>query len=272
MQKTPQLSDIKLVASDMDGTLLNSKSELSPDFYPIYHKLKEFGVKFVAASGRQLYNLQHKFGDIADEMTFIAENGAYIMEKGREMHIEALSKESVIELLHIARQIPRSYIMLCGRKKAYIDSNEPEFMDIFRLYVANYATVDKFEEVLDDDIFKVTICDMIDSSENSYTHFKPLSDRYQVKVSGKTWLDVSTLNANKGYALDILQKSLGISKEETMVFGDYENDLEMMGEAYFSYAMANARPAVKAVARFEAPSNDEKGVLQVLQKLIDSRK
>ena len=62
-----------------------------------------------------------------------------------------------------------------------------------------------------------------------------------------------------------------ISPDETMVFGDYLNDYEMMKQGYFSYAMANAHPDLKAISNFETLSNDEDGVLYIIRQLIHSR-
>ena len=74
-------------------------------------------------------------------------------------------------------------------------------------------------------------------------------------------------NVSKGAALRQIQESLGIGPEETMAFGDQLNDLEMLERAYYSYAVGNARPEVKAAARFQADTNVAQGVLKVLQLL-----
>lgn len=73
---------------------------------------------------------------------------------------------------------------------------------------------------------------------------------------------------NKGGAVKLLQESLGITPEETMVFGDQMNDIEMMQQAYYSFAVGNARPEVKAAARFQADVNVKDGVLKVLRLLV----
>ena len=95
-----------------------------------------------------------------------------------------------------------------------------------------------------------------------------LQKNLEVIVSGQNWLDISHANANKGYALSMLQENLGITKDETMVFGDYNNDLQLLELAYFSYAMENAHNDVKKIARFQTKSNSEEGVETILEKLI----
>ena len=87
-------------------------------------------------------------------------------------------------------------------------------------------------------------------------------------VSAKIWLDVMNAEASKGAAIKHLQNTLGFTYEQTMSFGDYLNDLEMLKESYHSYAMENAHPKLKEIARFAAPSNVDAGVFQVLEKLL----
>jgi hydroxymethylpyrimidine pyrophosphatase-like HAD family hydrolase len=84
-------------------------------------------------------------------------------------------------------------------------------------------------------------------------------------------VDISQPNANKGYALQLVQDRLGISVDETLVFGDYNNDLEMLRLAHFSYAMENAHPNVKKEARFQTKSNDEAGVEIILEHLLEAK-
>ena len=81
-------------------------------------------------------------------------------------------------------------------------------------------------------------------------------------------MDVMEKGVNKGTALAEVQKLLGISKSETAAFGDNQNDLEMIGQAGVSFAVANARDEVKAAASFLVPANNEDGVLLCLRKIL----
>ncbi|MGL5786399.1 MAG: HAD family hydrolase [Bacteroidales bacterium] len=262
-----QFEQIRLIASDMDGTLLNSAHEWSDSFPAELDRLIKNGVLFVAASGRQFYNLQNRFESKQDQIAFAAENGSYVVCKGQELMVEALDAKTVVELIKVARTIPDIYILLCGKRKAYIESTEPELLKNFTQYFDRYEVVDELESAAGEDILKVTICDLNGSEKHSYPFFKEWEDRVLVKVSGEIWLDLSHKRANKGRAIACLQKHLGISSSETMVFGDYLNDLEMMKEACFSYAMANAHPQLKEVALFETDSNDNDGVVKVLKEV-----
>lgn len=76
---------IKLIAADMDGTLLNSQKELSPELYPLVEELHEKGIKFAVASGRQYYNLVKNFESVKDKVTFICENGSIVFDQGKNI-------------------------------------------------------------------------------------------------------------------------------------------------------------------------------------------
>ncbi|MDQ6479717.1 HAD family hydrolase [Dyadobacter sp. LHD-138] len=264
------MSDIKLVATDMDGTLLNSKHEISDSFLPVFRKLKDQGIIFVAASGRQYYNLLKTLDEIKDEVIFAAENGSYVVFQDEEIHVQAMDQQIVRELIIKARNIGGTYAVICGKKKAYVESAEPEFIDHLKLYFERYEIVDDLLKVEDDQFLKFTLCDLAGSEGNSYPHYKHLQDTLQVKVSGPIWLDISHKEANKGKAMEVLQAKFSVSFEQTMVFGDYFNDLEMLQKGYYSYAMANAHADIKSVARFIAKSNDENGVVEILSTLVDN--
>lgn len=264
------LSNIKLVASDMDGTLLNAKHELSPDFFPLFDEMRSRQVLFAAASGRQYFNLLNRFESIKDEIIFIAENGSYVVYKGDELLVQAMPNDVTMEQLTEARKIPDVFPILCGKKMAYIESQEPRFIENVEMYYDEYLLVDDLLKVENDDFLKIAICDLAGSETNSYKYFQRQQDHLQVKVSGSIWLDISHKLADKGRAIKVLHKKFGISPDDTMVFGDYLNDLEMMQSAKFSFAMENAHPDIKKASSFLAKSNNDNGVIEILHKMIHS--
>jgi Cof subfamily protein (haloacid dehalogenase superfamily) len=266
------IKKIKLIAADMDGTLLNNSHELSPDFFPVFEQMKEKGLLFAAASGRQYFNILNKLVNIQADVIFVAENGSYVVFKGEELLVQAMEPDIVKELLLTARNIPGTYSILCGKKRAYIESEAPEFMEHLKMYYDRYEVVDDLLKVADDQFLKIAICDLAGSEGNSFNFFKDKADQLQVKVSGSIWLDLSHKLANKGTALQVLQNKFGITFDETMVFGDYLNDLEMMNQAGFSYAMENAHVEIKNAARFLTKSNEEGGVTIVLQQMLQEMK
>ena len=257
---------IKFIATDMDGTLLNSNNEIHADFYPMFQSLKEKDIIFAAASGRQYYNLLERFKGIEDKMMFIAENGTFVVYKGKELIVNSLEKNIAKELIEIGRTIPNSYVILCGKNSAYIESHDERLIKQTAKYYERYKIVEDLTSI-DDDILKVTICDFNGSENNSNNYFDEYRDKVQITVSGEIWLDMVAKGINKGVAINEIQNLLNIDYKETMVFGDYLNDLEMMSSAYHSYAMANAHDTLKKAARFIAKSNDENGVIQAIKSV-----
>ena len=96
---------IKLIATDMDGTLLNSKGVLPEDFFEVFTALQSKNILFAAASGRQYFTLLENFKPICDEMLFIAENGTYIVYKGEPLAVHALDKEVAHKLIQYGRRL-----------------------------------------------------------------------------------------------------------------------------------------------------------------------
>jgi len=266
-------SKVKLVVTDMDGTLLNSKSEVSSQFSEIYNQLKKHNIKFIAASGRQYFSIVDRFDKTSEnEITIIAENGAFTIHGDNELFTSELPFGYIKKCINTLRGLDNVYIVLCGKNAAYIETKDEKFIHMFKNYYSEYRLVDDLTEITNDIFFKIAAYHFDCSETHIYPAVKHLENELQVIVSGEHWLDISHSNANKGYALNILQNDLNISKEETMVFGDYNNDLKMIELADFSYAMENAHPNVKKAAKFLTKSNDEKGVEFILEQLIQSRK
>jgi len=265
---------IKLVAADMDGTLLNSKKELPKKLFSTITQLHDNQIKFAVASGRQYYNLLKLYQGIADKVTFIAENGAVVFDQGEILFYDEIAYEDVVEILNAVNQIDHAYPVLCGLESAYIQAQSN---DDFKMHVDMYYT--RCERVADllavakkDRICKVAVYDSVNAETNAYPGLSCFRDRFKVVVSGHQWVDVMNATVNKGIAIKMLQKKYGIQYDETMTFGDYLNDYEMMQACEHSYAMANAHPQLKAVANYEAPSNDEEGVITVLENYLQTKR
>lgn len=263
-----EYSKIRLIVSDMDGTLLNSKHEVSPEFVKIFKELQERDIKFAVASGRQYYSLRERMEEVKEDLIYIAENGAIVMYRDEELHMVPMEKDLAHEIIQAVRQLDNKYLVLCGKKQAYIEKTDPEFMEPFLNHYEKYEVVDDLLKVEDDVFLKLTVCDLSGAEENSLPHLKHFEDRLQVKLSGEIWVDFNAQNAQKGNALKAVQEQLNIKEEETVAFGDYLNDIELFQHSRYSYAMKNAHAEVKAVATHCAGSNDELGVENVLQELL----
>jgi len=264
------LSNIKMIVTDMDGTLLNSNHQVSTKFFELFKELKKQKILFVAASGRQYNSIIDKLDSIKDDIIVVAENGGYAVQQEKELFSTALDNSKMHELLKIAEKIEGAHIVLCGKDNAYIKGDSDSFIQKLQQYYTEFDILDSFTN-FEKEILKIAIYHSISSEHYIYPEVKHLEDSFKVKISGQNWLDLSHENANKGYAVEKLQKQHQITPDETLVFGDYNNDLEMLSKATYSFAMENAHPNVLEVANYKTSSNDNYGVEKILEKLIISK-
>lgn len=261
---------IKFIATDMDGTLLDQHGKLDPDFFNIFAQLEAQNIMFAAASGRQYYSLVESFLPIKDRMMFIAENGTLVMHQDKELYSCTIDSPSIKEIIKQARTIAGAYTVLCGKKSAYIETQDPKALEEIQKYYHRCEYVNDLLSV-EDEFIKVAICHFDGTAENVHPTINKLFGKsHKVVVSAKIWLDIMNIEASKGDAIKHLQNTLGFSYEETMSFGDYFNDVEMLQASYHSYAVDNAHEEVKKFARFSAPSHRDSGVLQVIRAYLVS--
>ena len=259
----------RLIALDMDGTLLDGESKIPESFWPVLKRAEELGVTIAPASGRQLATLQHQFGP---ELSFIAENGTAIAHKGEIIHVSVLPDDAVLRILDALQAVTVDHdVVLCTPTVGYVseDANPDTFVQLEKYYYSRETVKDLRAMVKDSDIIKVAVYCSAGSEEHiAPVVFKAVPD-HNVAVSGKEWLDVMPAGANKGAALHHMADTLGIDIAETAAFGDYLNDYELLQEAGTAVAMDNAHPQLKDVADVIAPSNLDHGVITVLNGWFD---
>lgn len=265
-------SEIKLVAADMDGTLLDSSHSLPADAAEVIRKMNALGVKFVAASGRQYYSVKKLFDSIgvSDDMLFIAENGGIVCEHDNVIHCEIIPEEDVHILIDKLSGMTGVRIILSGVESAYIEAGiaDSEFGYNASLYCERLAISDNLHKAAEkDSITKIAVFDP-NAEHGCYPVLKELDGRLNVVLSGIQWVDIVSKSADKGSGLHFIADYLGIKASEVMAFGDFLNDLSMIEYAGESYAMENAHPLLKSKAKYIAPSNDRYGVTETIKKVI----
>lgn len=260
--------DIRLVVTDMDGTLLDQHHQLPAGFWEMERALHERGIVFSVASGRQYWNLLELFEPIADRILILAENGTLVMRGGQELHSQFLEPAQARRFVEIGRTLPDTHVLLCGKNAAYVDAPDERFM---ASVVSFYRRVEVVPDLLEvkDEILKVTYCDFRGAEEHTYPKVRAWDGPFKIAIAGIPWLDITHEQANKGVALAKIQESLGISREQTMVFGDYLNDLELMEQADWSFAMKNAHPRILEAARYRTRlDHNEGGVVDTIRQIL----
>ena len=262
---------IKIIFSDMDGTLLDEEGNIPEEFPQVMEELKSHGVLFAPASGRQYYSLMDSFPAYKDDFLFVAENGTMVMYKGKEISSSPMPRKLAMKVLGAGLETTPGYAVACGKKSAYAlrEQYTEEFRAEMHKYFTHAQVVDNFAEV-NDEIIKVSFFDpTAQADKNLYPPLLRFNGRLQVVLASAYWVDIIGFGINKGMAVQQVQKKLKITPKECAAFGDYMNDAEMMSSVYYSYAMANAHPKVKELARFEARSNAEHGVMAAIRELME---
>lgn len=243
---------IRLIVSDLDGTLLqNGAQQLNGEVFPLIHQLEEQKILFVAASGRQYPNLRKLFLPVAEQIGYICENGGLIMYGGRLIRKCSVEKELGVSLIHKICTMDGCEVLVSGQETSYVSPKEDAYEAWLRNVVGNQTTrIDRFEDI-EEEFIKISLyCRMGITNEMREELGSLFGGRLNMVRSQEEWLDFTSPEANKGQALMCLQKQLGIPKEETMVFGDNENDLEMFQRAEYGFAMENAICSIKKAGRY----------------------
>lgn len=263
-------ADIRLVVADMDGTFLDADHAVPDGSAELIDELTAAGIMFAPASGRQYYRLLDMFSSHEEGMPFIAENGTYLALDGSEIGSWTVAPDTVAGVIETVAELATSRdvgLVLCGKESAYTARSDDAFLTEARKYYARLTVVDELSSITDEAL-KMAAYDFGDAETVLYPELQRFSAAHQVVLSGRHWVDIMNPESNKGMATRILQNHLRIGPDNTIAFGDFLNDLEMMREATFSFAMANAHPDIVAAARYIAPPNIEGGVQYVLRSLL----
>ena len=264
-------SDIRLIVCDMDGTLLNSSLELPDGLFEMIAALKRRGIRFAVASGRSYPTLRYQFEPVREDIVFLCENGCCIVDRDQPVNTTAFTEAQLALPLQMAEKLPETHLIFSGLRHAYLLQRSG--MAVFREMQKYYQALEMTDSVGDihEPVFKITVYAPEAAEQKAYPYYGQLKSPYKVTLDGTIWVNIGPEGVSKGTGLAAMQKAFGISPAQTMVFGDYLNDLPMMAYSDFSFAMANAHPDLKKVCRYETLSNDEDGVMHVLRQLLAQR-
>ncbi len=240
---------LKYVASDLDGTLLrNGAQSLNSEVFELILKLKEKGIRFIAASGRQYDNLYRLFGPVQDDISYIAENGSLCIHNHKVVSRGLIDRELGLRIIKEAKKYSDFHCLLSCESTAYTDSTDPRFLDHMH-NVIKY----KIEEVpsllsIKEPFLKLAVLDFRGTAETERIFKERFSSEIKVVTSGNLWIDFIAPNANKGSGLYDITKHLGIPLKDGIAFGDQFNDIELLKMAGIGYAMSNCAEGVEKYA------------------------
>lgn len=288
----------KIVAIDLDGTLLNSYGEITPKTKEVLKKAIEKGVQVVLASGRPVSAIENIANEIGAEEYLISGNGAlvYDIKEKEVVYDKFLTKEQVLEIVDICEEnsifcnvyteaevIAKTlnYNVLFYHKE---NAKKPEGK---RTNINIVLNMRKYIEDLDDNarFLKMTVCDpnrfifngiirklrnidtidVLDVSHMSRKTIKDGTDDVQIEYF---YTEITNQNVNKWTAIEYLLEKQNIKPEEVMAIGDNVNDKEMIENAGLGVVMGNSSPQMKEIADIVVSDNNSDGIVEAVEKFI----
>lgn len=264
------LDSIKLVATDMDLTLLADDKSMPAGVDERIDALAKNGVLFCAASGRPALALRESFPAHHQDMALVADNGASVYLRDELVYRDLIDRDLYHEVLALATATEGSVPVLCAFDDAYVLERDRCHEDVVSIYYRSITYVGSFEE-LDVDSNKISIYfPGWDSKQKNDEVYSPaFASRLYLTCAGNEWLDFMNIGVDKGSGIRHLAQHLGIDLSDIAAFGDTYNDIPMLDIVGHSYVMANAAEHMHDHGKFLAPSNNEAGVLTVIDHIVD---
>ncbi|RDI41953.1 Cof-type HAD-IIB family hydrolase [Falsibacillus pallidus] len=279
---------IECIATDMDGTLLNSKQQVSEANRRAIMEAQEKGIKVVVATGRSYTEARFALDEAGIECPIICVNGAETRNrKGEVIHVSGMDAKAAAE---VSRQLKDHgiYFEIYTNKGTYTEDYEKGIdiiIDIFqsanphvseqqirdaakkRFSEGHISVIDHYQEIFDDPsyiIYKFLAFSFDDQAlENAEGPLKEI-EGIAVSSSGKENLEITNVHAQKGIALEKFVEEHGLDLSKTMAIGDNFNDLSMMKKAGRPVAMGNAAQGIKDYCEFHTATNEEDGVAKAI--------
>lgn len=268
---------IKLIATDVDGTFLTTKRTYDhARFARQLQRLQAANIRFVVASGNHLGHLQHVFAPTPAVQTFIAENGALIVDHDQTLFADPIPLPVVRDVVRAILTDPTlrpQIFRLSGAHGTYIAKNDHTDAQASQdYYVNNPVLVDDLLTV-DDTIYKLNgEWPDQDSKAQAATLNARFPHQIHAVASGFGSIDIIAPHINKAVGLTKLAQAWGIAPSEIAAFGDNDNDLEMVRHVGLGVAMRNGTATIKEAANLITPTdNDHDGVLNVIDAILNQQ-
>lgn len=279
-------TDIKLFATDLDGTLLNNKGIISSYNLSALQRLHDSGVIIVIATGRPFHSVSSLFGNNLHSIVdyAICMNGADIYNCNTNSHLyhaDFLSAVQIKELIRIGNKDNAAFIQLSNSQYSVNYCRRSHAIYLFFYNIARYfyhkmihkhhtpaeRYTSSIRRLINQHFDKICFAGDYDSLHRIYDALYNKSD-YSVFFVSHTWLEVMDTGSNKGTGLAYIQKITSINSLHTASIGDGENDLSMFAVSGTKIAMRNAMEAVKDASNYVTDSNFNNGVGKWIEKYL----
>ena len=233
---------IRLIATDLDGTLLEPDGKLPEGTFAMVRRLVDMGIHFAASSGRESSNLMRLFGPVADQMAFVCLNGALNFVDGQLAGCVPIPEKTAREIIRDVDALGMN-LLISGRHTCYMVDACRKYTDDIVYRLRNTVTIISHPDEITEPILKISgqiDCGVADLAPGLLEKW---GSRVTATVSGRDWFDFTA--ANKGMGVEMLMKHMGLVRDEVMVFGDNFNDESMFGVVDYPFLMEHANPALR---------------------------
>ena len=236
---------IQLVASDIDGTLLsNGAKALDPEIFKLIRELHKKGILFMAASGREYTNLHNLFAPVADNIAFLCLNGCLTFYQNECISKEIMDTIIASKLITTIQNDPNAEVLVSGEKTCYITPKNQSYYEHLTTTVKNHVTVVDDLLNIPEPYTKISAY-FKDGVNKHYQHYADMFDQdITVQIGGKCWLDCAPKGVNKSTGFLKLLAYLNIPTENTVMFGDNDNDKQILQTCGYPISMETAVPSI----------------------------
>lgn len=262
------MPSIRAIVSDLDGTLLNHHSELSPENESAIREAIDAGLIFCIATGKTHYS-----GRMVRERLRLTSPGVYIQglqiwdASGAILQNLTLDRSAARDVVAVAKEAGRPALIYSG-DKLYTNFPQHQRADFAKYHEPPLIVIENLIEIVDSlEVNKVVLQD--EPAHIALTRAalaERLQGRGHVTQATIDHCEVLPPGSSKGAGVRHLLGLLGVAPAETLALGDAENDLEMIELAGIGVAVSNAHPKLKAISDYIAPSNDENGVAEAIRR------
>ena len=266
--------DYKLIALDIDGTLTNSRNEITPRTRYALLEAQAQGKRIIIASGR------HPIGvyPIAQDLR-LEDYGGYIMSFNGGKIIECSTGRTIVTKLFPREYLPdiisvlqdsNITVITWDDKRIFANNKRNDYTDIEQeVLKTEMVVVDDFVSEVKFEVNKILLAgepDELDEYQEILT--KRYDGLLEIYKSAPYFLELMPFGVSKGSMLPLLLEQLGVNRDELIAFGDNYNDMTMIGYAGMGVAMANGEPEIRKIANYVCASNDDDGIAEALHKFV----
>ena len=255
---------IKLIASDLDGTLLYGRDNtVSEEMFEMIRELKKKGILFAAASGRQYHNLKNLFAPVWKDMAFICENGAAVFYEDKLIAEKVIPRETALELAYLIDEDERTEVAYSSSTTTYVRPKTEAYIKLLEKLGNRVGIVEKWEDVPEACV-KLAWYEK-EGVEPRIPYWKErIKPPARIVTSGAQWLDIIFPDSHKGVGMKVLQEYFELKKEEILAIGDNYNDIEMLEAVGYPVAMNSGKEKIINMCPYHTDKVEE-----LVRKILD---